>query len=380
MSNKVKIGFIGSGFARATQAPAFQSLEDANLFAVASPTDRRRERFATEFNIPYQFTDWQDILSCDVDLIVITTPPVYHAEMAIKALESGKHVLCEKPFAMDTRQGEDMLQASLQHKDLISGLDHQLRFHPAVGEMKRWIEEGKLGAIYGAKATGMFASRSSPERRFDWWSQKSYGGGALGAIGSHFIDLFHYLIGQCSSVSANLSTQIQDRPNLEGELKTVSVEDEFEVSMRFNGESRAPQKLAILSGSTVAPYTTFSLEVYGSEGALRISGDGRLWQADRQKAAGGRSTTSSESAFEEISLSLSATQAAILEKIQNGSLAPQGLFGHGFMYLAHELVQHIKTQTPVVPKLATFADGQACQNVMDGVHLSNSEKKWVGTS
>ena len=377
MSKKVKVGFIGSGFARATQAPAFQCLDNAELFAVASPTDRRRERFALEFNIPIQFTDWQDLINCEVDLIVITTPPVYHAEMARRALESGKHVLCEKPFAMDAVEGQTMLDLSRQKTTQVSGLDHQLRFHPAVCEMKRWIEAHKLGTIYGAKALGMFASRSNPERRFDWWSQKSYGGGALGAIGSHFIDLFHYLIGACESVSANLSTQIQDRPTLEGELRTVTVDDEFEVTLRFKSGSKAPQKLAILSGSTVAPYTAFSLEVYGSEGALRITGDGRLWYADRQKAAGGRSTTSSQSAFEEIKLTMNPEESKIWELIKTSPLESQGLFGHGFLYLAHDLVKHILNGETTIPKLATFSDGLACQKVMDAVHGSNQEKKWV---
>ncbi len=377
MSNKVKIGFIGSGFARATQAPAFQCLDDAELFAVASPTDRRRERFASEFNIPIQFTDWQDLINCEVNLIVITTPPAYHAEMARKALEAGKHVLCEKPFAMDAAEGQTMLDLSRQKTTQISGLDHQLRFHPAVCEMKRWIEEHKLGTIYGAKAFGMFASRSNPERRFDWWSQKSFGGGALGAIGSHFIDLFHYLIGESESVSANLSTQIQDRPTLEGELRTVTVDDEFEVTLRFKRGSKAPQKLAILSGSTVAPYTAFSLEVYGSEGALRISGDGRLWHADRQKAAGGRSTTDAANVFDEVKPMLNETQEKLWQMIESSSLKSQGLFGHGFLYLAHDLVKHILNGQTTIPKLATFSDGQACQKVMDAVHASNQEKKWV---
>jgi len=378
MPNKVKIGFIGSGFARATQAPAFQRLEQSELFAVASPTQRRRERFASEFDIAHQFENWQELLKSEAEFIVITTPPSAHAEMATEALKAGKHVLCEKPFALNAAEGQGMLSISEQHPKLLAGVDFQLRFHPAVEEMKAWLKEQKIGTIYGARAEGLFASRANPERRYDWWSQKAYGGGALGAFGSHLIDLFRYLLGEISEVSAQLSTQIKERPTLEGEMKPVSVDDEFDVQMRLSENTIAPGKLITLSGSTVSPYTTFSLEIYGSEGALKLNGEGKLWHADRKKAAGGRSTTDAANVFDEVKPTLSQTDKQLWDMIQSSPLKAQGLFGHGFLFLAHGMIESIATGKSSLPKLATFKDGFACQTIMDAIYKSSDEKKWVG--
>ncbi len=78
---KIKIGFIGSGWAKVAQAPAFSLMENVELAAVASPTDLNRQKFMNMFDISQGFADWRDMLHCDLDLVCVTTPPFLHAEM-----------------------------------------------------------------------------------------------------------------------------------------------------------------------------------------------------------------------------------------------------------------------------------------------------------
>jgi predicted dehydrogenase len=103
MEKKIKIGFIGSGWSRIAQAPAFSMMEGVELAAVASPTELNRQKFMTKFDISKGFADWRDMLQqCELDLVCVTTPTYLHRDMVTGVLQSGKSVLCEKPFALNT--------------------------------------------------------------------------------------------------------------------------------------------------------------------------------------------------------------------------------------------------------------------------------------
>src|SRR5947207_3270259 len=98
--DKVGIGFIGTGFARKVQMPAFAACEDANVVSITSGNGENARVAAEEFQADHYSSDWREtVVHPDVDLVCITTPPVMHREMALAAIENGKHVLCEKPVA-----------------------------------------------------------------------------------------------------------------------------------------------------------------------------------------------------------------------------------------------------------------------------------------
>src|SRR5687768_10147301 len=102
MKNRVGIGIIGTGFARSVQIPAFRECDNADIVSVASGTVANAKATAEEFGVPHFTDDWRETIALDgVDLVCITTPPKLHREMTLFALEMGKHVLCEKPMAMN---------------------------------------------------------------------------------------------------------------------------------------------------------------------------------------------------------------------------------------------------------------------------------------
>src|SRR5881396_1314916 len=112
----VRLGFIGSGFARRAQLPALAFVPGARATAIASGHRANAEAVAREFGVPQVFDDGVELTrSADVDLVIVSSTPDSHARYAIAALAAGKHVLCEKPMALDAFEAAQMVTASEQH-------------------------------------------------------------------------------------------------------------------------------------------------------------------------------------------------------------------------------------------------------------------------
>ena len=195
MREKVGIAVIGTGFARKVQIPAFAACENAEIVSVASGREENAKATAEEFKIPHFTGEWRESVSRDdVDLVCITTPPNLHKEMTLFAFEQGKHVLCEKPMAMDVGEAEAMLEAS-RNVGVLALIDHELRFQPGRQRAFEMLREGAIGKIRHAKYSFRSPFRGDPGVPWNWWSDAAQGGGALGAINSHVIDSFNWFLG-----------------------------------------------------------------------------------------------------------------------------------------------------------------------------------------
>ncbi len=158
-------------------------------------------------------TDWRKLVSRpDIDLIDIGTPNNSHAEIAIAAAEHGKHVLCEKPLAMDLEQARRM-RAAVQRAGVVHMICHNYRFAPAVQFARQLIAEGRLGTIYHIRAQYLQDWIMDPEFPLVWRLQKEVAGsGTHGDLSAHIIDLARFLVGEFESVSGLLHTFIKERP------------------------------------------------------------------------------------------------------------------------------------------------------------------------
>src|SRR6185369_6215167 len=113
MPDVVRIGLVGTGFAEKVQLPALRHVDGARVVAVASGHRSSAERAAAGFGIPLVCDTFEELVALDeVDLVVISSPPHTHAPAALAALEAGKHVLCEKPMALDLGEAERMTAAA----------------------------------------------------------------------------------------------------------------------------------------------------------------------------------------------------------------------------------------------------------------------------
>ncbi|HEV8159613.1 MAG TPA: Gfo/Idh/MocA family oxidoreductase, partial [Pyrinomonadaceae bacterium] len=111
MNEKVRVGIIGTGFARKVQIPSFLESAEAEIVSVASGHLENAQKTAQEFNIAHFTDDWRETVERDdIDLICITTPPDTHREMTLHALEHGRHILCEKPMAMAVDEAREMTE------------------------------------------------------------------------------------------------------------------------------------------------------------------------------------------------------------------------------------------------------------------------------
>src|SRR2546422_5990575 len=230
----VRIGIIGAGFARSTQIPAFQNCEGARIVAIASARREHAEEVAREFDIPNVESDWRPLVARnDIDLVSIVTPVVTHCEMTLAALENDKAVLCEKPMAMNADEARRMTERA-REAGVLALIDHELRFLPGRLKMRELLHDGEIGKVRHAKLTFRSDSRADIDRPWNWWSDIKQGGGTLGAIGSHVVDGFHWLLGsEVSKVSCYLVTHVRERKDREGRVREVTTDDEANLLLQF---------------------------------------------------------------------------------------------------------------------------------------------------
>ena len=350
MSDKVRIAMIGTGFARTVQIPSFLAA-GAVITSIASGSVDNARKAAAEFGIEHFSGDWREAITHDaVDLVCVTTPPDLHREMAIFALEHGKHVLCEKPMAMNAAEAEEMTAVAEARPDLLALIDHELRFQPGRLRAQRLIAAGAIGKIRHATWTFRAPHRGDATLPWTWWSDAGRGGGALGAIGSHVIDGMQWLVGSgISQVACQLQSHVKERP-YNGSPRAVTTDDEANFLVRFAPSDLAPEATGSASVSMVeGPDHTNRVEIFGTEGTVRIEHRG-----DAFISVSGGSWTPIE-----------AEMAPMVE-----GPADTG-FSRGFMAFAPKIVEAIRSGASSIEHAATFRDGLQIQRVLDAARESD---------
>src|SRR5713101_8764622 len=230
----IRIGIIGAGFARTTQIPGFKACAGAKIVAIASAHRERAAEVAREFAIDHVEDDWRALVARDdIDLVSIVTPVVTHCEMTLAALDAGKAVLCEKPMAINAGEARRMTDRA-REAGVLALIDHELRFLPGRIKMRELLHRAEIGKVRHVKLSFRSDSRADVDRPWNWWSDKTQGGGALGAIGSHVIDGFRWLLGaEVSEVCGNLATHIRERKDDSGKTRSVTTDDEANLLLKF---------------------------------------------------------------------------------------------------------------------------------------------------
>ena len=358
MKQSVGIGIIGAGFARRVQVPAFQSCEGAKVVSVASGHLDNAKAAAEEFGIEHYTDNWRETVKHPaVDLVCITTPPVLHREMTLFAIEQGKHVLCEKPMAMNVTEAEEMVLAAAKAK-VLALIDHELRFLHGRQKAYDMLRDGAIGTVRHAKYNFRAPQRGDTNIPWNWWSDIRQGGGALGAINSHIIDSFNWFLGtDVSSVFCQLQTHVKRRRDASGNLLDVTSDDEANMLLRFADSDLTEDATCLVSVSmTEQPEYMNRIEFFGSKGSVRIDNIGNLYVAKN----GEREWTAVE-------VDLGRPIEGVYD---NG-------FARGFLKFAPEIIDALKKGETVIPHAATFEDGLKVQRVLDAARESDSHGKVV---
>lgn len=352
MAKKVGIGIIGTGFARKVQIPAFSQCANAEIVSVASGSIENAKATAEEFGVGHYTDAWQETVSRDdVHLVCITTPPVLHREMSIFAFEHGKHVLCEKPMAMNVAETEDMTAAA-KKAGVLALIDHELRFLPGRQKAFAMLRDGAIGKVRHAKYNFRASYRANASLSWNWWSDVEQGGGALGAINSHIIDSFRWFLGtEISSVFCQLQTHVKERA-LGEKNKPVTSDDQANMILRFADGELTEEATGLVSvGMAEPPKYQNLIEFFGTEGAIRVDGNGELYTAKNN-----------ETDWNEIETDIGTLVDGM----------PDSGFSRGFLFLAPKIVDAIGNGSKQIDQAARFEDGLAVQKVLDAARESNA--------
>ncbi len=205
------------------------------LVGIAGRNEDAVREAARRYGYSHVYTDWRDMLANDeIQLFDNGGPNNVHAAPSIAAAQAGKHVLCEKPLARTAEEAKTMLDAVQQ-----AGVKHMVafnyRFVPAIRQIRKFIDAGLFGQIYHFRAVYL-QEWIMPHYNMPmiWRLQKDVAGsGALGDLGAHIIDLGRYLVGEVTSVMGMTRTFIEERPNDDGTMGKVDVDDAFAALLEF---------------------------------------------------------------------------------------------------------------------------------------------------
>lgn len=357
----LRVGFVGAGWTDRVQIPAFK-LGGLTAQAISSGNVENARRVAQKHDIPRVCADWRELVAADeVDIVSIVTPPHLHREIAAAALQAGKHVICEKPTALSVAEAEAMFAAAQAAPGQLAIIDHELRFHPARLHMRELIKDGYVGSLVRVELDRLGGERMNPRLPYSWWSDASRGGGMLGAVGSHLIDLARWMIGRIDGVAGQLQIGCHFRTDpATGRQEQVTAEEHADILVQFGGAAGGVRG-RITAGGITPGTRGMSILVVGSDGALRLDNDDRLWAMRGDAYPGG--------AWE-----------ALRPKYPPADLStlPAGNpFAVGSYYLAQTLATSLPMGETHLAEAASFYDGLVVQRVMEAVQRSHREQAWV---
>jgi len=342
-----RVGIIGTGWGSRVQVPLFRKA-GLEVVSIAGGDPAKTAKIAKDNGLRGA-GDWREIVDdASIDVVSIVVPPHLHREMALTALEAGRHVICEKPTALNAREAEEMMHAAESRSGQIAIIDHELRFLPSFRAARSAI--GRIGPVRLIEMRFASPSRGDASRAWNWWSDAEKGGGVWGAVGSHFVDAIRYLVGEIEEAQSIENTFIRERP-VAGGMRAVTSDDFCAVHLRLAGGA-----VAVLSFSVVSAVDENStIVIHGADGGVRLESD-RWWSARRK----GEWTP---------------------QRVDAGGLqddpralpgnSPGGYFGSGTWYLAKALRAALdEGNGDALSPAATFVDGWKQQRVLDAARES----------
>jgi predicted dehydrogenase len=207
LSQKLKWGVVGCGnFLENKFLPSFQHLKKSKLVSVYSSNKQRAEFIKNKFSAESSFDNFQEFLKSDIEAIYISSKNSDHYQQVIEAANAGKHILCEKPLSLTSKQAKEMVKVCKKNNVILT-INYTFRHHPIIKKTKEFIDSQLLGKIISISAKFNIDYKPNDNFRFQL---KESGGGALRDLGTHLIDLLRYLGGEISSIKGSVDNVIYD--------------------------------------------------------------------------------------------------------------------------------------------------------------------------
>lgn len=320
-------------------------------------------------------TDWRELVKRkDIDVVDITAPSNFHAEIGIAAAQNGKHVFCEKPLALTLSDARRMLEA-VRKANVRHQIGFNYRFAPAMVLAKRMIESGKLGRVFHVRGSFLQDWIIDPDFPKVWrLDKKVCGSGSLGDLGAHVIDAARYLVGEMKTVTGMSKTFVKERPQIsrstglsasadkDAPKAVVDVDDATSFSAEFEcGAMGLFEATRFAQGHK----NDMRIEVNGEKGSIRFEFErmNELWYYNADDEPG--------------------LQGWRLIQVTEGIHPycehwwPTGHvigFPETFCHQLYEFLQCVSQGCECAPN---FEDGVRCAQIMEAVELSIERRAWV---
>ncbi len=363
------VGLIGTGYMGKCHALAWNAVKTVfgdvprpRLVHLAEANAELAASRADEFGFEKATADWRRLIDDpDVDVVSVTTPNQFHAQMAIAALEAGKHVWCEKPMSPTFPDAQRMLKA-VEASGRVAIMGYNYIQNPILRHMKTLIKDGAIGAVNHVRVEMDEDFMADPEAPFYWKSERSAGYGALDDFAVHPLSLLWYLFGHVHSVVTDMAKPYADRPLKDGGRRAVENHDGASILMRLeHGIS------AVLMANRAAwgRKGRIALQIYGSKGSI-------LYDQERMNE------------FELYQIGGNTTEQGFRRVLTAPAHAPYGQFipapGHGLGFNdlkiieCHELIRAIAGE----PFSAIdFKQGLRIEKTVHAMARSFDEKAWI---
>ena len=274
----LRVGIIGVGFIGKVHAygyinlPLFYDLPvRGQITHVCTRRPETAEKAAAQLGADHAVTDYRQITeSPDVDVVHICTPNHLHRDALLSAIAAGKHIYCDKPLTATMDEAREV-EAALAGYTGIAQMTLQNRFFPATMRARQLMDDRFVGRVLAFRAAYLHSGSANPDAPLKWKLSGAAGGGVIADLGSHVLDLVHWLVGDYEQVLAATQIAYPDRPSVDDPSKRVPVdaEDCMMVLARTAGGA-----LGSIEATKIATGTEdeIRVEIHGSEGALRFNG------------------------------------------------------------------------------------------------------------
>ena len=279
--DRVGVGLIGTGFMGKCHAMAFGAVRavfgdvpEIDRVALCDVDSGHAQQKAAEFGFARATTNWRDLLADPaINLISITSPNGMHREMAVAALEAGKHVWCEKPMALTLGDAGAMTAAAAAVPRQVTALGYAYLRNPALQHARLLITEGVIGEVFDFRGSVDEDYMADPALPWSWrLTAKDAGLGTLGDLTCHLVSMAHELVGDISSLCAMADVVHEQRPvpSEPGKMARVENDDIAHAIVRFGTGARG-----VLSSSRIAHgrKNGLKIEVHGSKGMLWLDSE-----------------------------------------------------------------------------------------------------------
>ncbi len=278
---KISVGVIGAGFIGPAHVEALRRLPNVEVTALAGSDEPSAKAKAQTLGVPRAFGDYRKLIACeDISAVHVCTPNHLHFEISKLALNAGKHVVCEKPLAVDSAQARELAELA-ERKGLANAVHYNLRYYPLVRQLKLMVEKGELGGIFAVHGSYLQDWLLYPTD-YNWRLEPELSGSsrAVADIGTHWMDMVEHVSGlRIAEVFADFATFYKTRKK---PLKPVET---------FTGKMLSPKDYADVPISTEDFATVLLRFDSGARGSFTVSqvSAGRknrlYFQIDGSKAA-----------------------------------------------------------------------------------------------